>query len=285
MVQLVHAIMNRMNLKKLWKFATDNYFISIFFAAILFVGFVSVFRLFFTKPTYMYAKVKMGQGLWWTSTAKPSIWFVKSLKKGESEKSLTGQSIAEILSVRFYPWYNSGQFDIFLTLKLNVSSNKRTGKYNFKRSTIAVGSPIDLEFPSTQVSGTIITLSEKPFKEQYEEKNITLVKRGGYNKDFTNMYDQIRTGDYFFDGQDRMFTVLDKSLEKNIWSVTNNFTGQVFERDIESTQNIIVSAKIKVKKEDGNYIYAEDQPLLVGRTISLATQNYVFSDFQLVEIK
>lgn len=83
-----------MFLKKIWKLAIGNYFISIFLAVIIFVGFVSVFKLFFTKPTYVYVKVKMGQGLWWASTAKPSLWFVKSLNKGETERDLMGNPTA-----------------------------------------------------------------------------------------------------------------------------------------------------------------------------------------------
>ncbi len=157
-----------MTLKKLIKFSTDNYFIPIFLACILFVGVVSVYKLFFTRPVFVYVKVKMGQGLWWASTAKPAIWFVEALKKDDVETSLTGSPIAQIQSIRYYPWYGTtNQYDIYLTLKLKVNGNPKTGKYNFKRSTIGVGSPIDLEFPSTQVSGTVTELNIAPFAEKY----------------------------------------------------------------------------------------------------------------------
>ena len=88
-------------LKKLWRFAVNNYFISIFLAAIAFVGVVSIYKLFFVQPTFVYAKVKVGQGLWWATTQRPSFWFVEALKKGVMETDLTGEPIAEIKDVLY----------------------------------------------------------------------------------------------------------------------------------------------------------------------------------------
>src|SRR3990167_8185822 len=148
--------------KKLWNFTVTNYFISIFIACIAFVGVVSIYKLFFVKPTFVYAKVKVGQGLWWATTQKPNLWFVKNIKKGDAQTDFVGELTAEILSVHYYPTVSPNQYDVYLTMKLKVSGNKKTGKYNFNRSTIGVGAPIDLEFPSTQFSGTITDLSVKP---------------------------------------------------------------------------------------------------------------------------
>ena len=58
-------------MKKFIKFSRENYFIVIFGLIILFVGVVSAKKLFFTKPTFIYTKVKVGQGLWWAGGQKP----------------------------------------------------------------------------------------------------------------------------------------------------------------------------------------------------------------------
>ena len=61
-----------------------------------------------------------------------------------------------------------------------MSKLGKTGKYNFKRSTIGVGAPIDFEFPNVQFSGTIMTISEKPLIEKYVEKTIYMTKKYAY---------------------------------------------------------------------------------------------------------
>jgi len=270
-------------IRKLWRFAVDNYFISIFLACIAFVVFVSAYKLFFTKPTYVYARVKMGQGLWWATTQKPPIWFVKNIKKGDVQKGLTSQLIAQILSVRYYPW--GSQYDVYLTLKIRVTGNKKTGEYSFNRSTIGVGAPVDFEFPSSQFSGTIIDLSEKPFKEKYIEKTIYLAKGQGYWKDYTFPYDNIVVGDKYFDGEDYVFEVLDKKLQKQIWSVTNNLTGELFEREAETNQTIIVKAKIKVKEINKQLVYGEDQVVTLNRAINISTSRVSFSEYMITGIE
>lgn len=272
-------------LKRFWKFIIDNYFISVFLAAIAFVTVFSIYILFFAKPMYIYAKVKVGQGLWWATTAKPNIWFVKAIKKGDIETDLMGKPIAEILSVRYYPWDSSNQYDVYIVLKLRVTGNKKTGKYNFNRSTIGIGAPIDLEFPLSQFSGTIVDLSGKPFKEKFIEKTIYLAKGNGYYKDFSFPYENIIIGDKYFDGVDYIFEVIDKKLQKQIWAVTNSSTGQLIERDAETSQQIIVKAKIKVKEINKQLVYGEDQIVALNRTINIQTTGVPIGDYLITGIE
>lgn len=265
-------------LKKLIKFSRKNYFLVIFFAAILFVGIIAGYRLFLSKPTYVYARVKVGQGLWWATTQKPPIWYVNAIKKGEIEKSLTGLPIAEILSARYYPLGNN-QFDVFLTLRLSVGLNKKKQEYTFKRFTLSVGAPIELQFPSANITGTVIDLSQKPFGDRYVEKIIYLVNQSGYAKDFPYRYENIKIGDKYFDGEEYVFEVLDKRLEKNIWSIANNLTGTVYEQEVATSQNIVFKVKVKlIQKSDGLY-YGEDYKVYSNAFIPFATRDYFFENF------
>ncbi len=264
-----------MTLKKLIKFSTDNYFIPIFLACILFVGVVSVYKLFFTRPVFVYVKVKMGQGLWWASTAKPAIWFVEALKKDDVETSLTGSPIAQIQSIRYYPWYGTtNQYDIYLTLKLKVNGNPKTGKYNFKRSTIGVGSPIDLEFPSTQVSGTVTELNIAPFAEKYVTKIIFLTKKTAYPWEF----DAIQIGDKYFDGQENVVEILDKkSADINVQS-TDLFANNT-SSTLEPKKYIQVKTKIKLQQKNNQLIFGEEQVITPGKTINISTSGFTFQDY------
>ncbi len=270
-----------MSFKKLLKFAVNNYFISIFLACILFVGFISVFKLFFTKPTYVYARVKVGQGLWWASTQQLNIWFVKAIKPGEVERDLLGEPSAEIIDSRYYPWTSStNQYIVYVTLKLKASVNKRTKEYSFNRSTIGVGSPIDLEFPTVQFSGTIVDLSQVPFADSYIEKTITLTKKSAYPWE----YDAIKIGDSYFDGQDTVFQIIDKQAVDTA-SLTHDTFGNFTAQTSVPQKYITITAKIKVRDENGQLMFGEEQLLTPGKTLVVTTSNFSSQDYAIGSIK
>jgi len=268
-------------IKKLWKFAIKNYFISIFFACIAFVVFVSVYKIFFTKPTYVYVRVKMGQGLWWASTQKPSLWFIKNIKKGDVQTDLIGKPIAEILSVRYYPWWgSSNQYDVYLTMKLKVSGNKKTGKYNFARSTIGVGAPVDFEFPSSQFSGTIIDLEPQPIKDKYVTKIVYLIKPLAY----TWEYGGIKINDKFFDGETNVIQILDKSAVEHSSTITPSryFLDEIFS---QTRTDIVVKLKLKGKIVDDKFVFGNDQVVALGKTLYFATDNFFFTDYLVSKVE
>lgn len=269
-----------MSLKKLLKFLIKNYFLTIFFLCIAFVGVFSLYKLKGTKPQFVYVKVRLGQGLWWTGGARPNIWFVNALKSANVEKDLLGTPIAQIISVRYYPYFSSDQYDVYLYLKLKVSKRGNPPKYLFKRSTLGVSSPIELEFPAVQATGTIIALSDQAIEENRVEKEITLTKFLQYPWE----YQAIRIGDKFNDGQEDVFTVTDKnmaslsSLGLDILSISGS-------KIARSQQYAVVKAKIKVREENGQYIYGEDQRITIGKTINLSTPEFTFADYTVGEIK
>jgi len=265
-------------IKKLYRFALDNYFISIFFACIAFVVLVSGYKLFFTKPTYVYVKVKMGQGLWWTLTQKPSLWFIKNIKKGDVQTDLLGKPIVEILSIRYYPTYLINQYDVYLTMRLQVSGNKKTGKYNFNRSTIGVGAPVDFEFLSSQFSGTIIDLEPQPIKNKYVDKIVYLSKPFAY----TWEYDGIKVGDKFFDGEENVIEILDKfsgeytEYTSVILSSNKNIVDQ---SSPQTRQEVTIKLKLKGKVVDGKFVFGDDQVISPGKIVYLSTDNFSFTDY------
>ncbi len=276
-------------IKKITRWLINNYFLSIFFASIAFVGVVSVYKLFFVKPTYIYVKVKVGQGLWWASTQKPSLWFVQSFEKlkKDQEKDLTGQPVAQVLSVRYYPTYIPNQYtyipnqyDVYLTMKLKVTKMGKVGKYNFKRSAIGVGSPVDFEFPSAQFSGTIIALSENPFKEKYIEKIVYITKLAAYSFE----YDSIQLNDRYFDGEDWVVEVLDKEGGEiaNLIPVARSLINPNL---TQTRQNIVVKLRLKGKVDNNNFIFGEEQIIAPGKTINLSTNNFQFNDYVIAKVE
>jgi len=223
----------------------------------------------------------MGQGLWWASTQRPSMWYVDAIRQAKTEKDLTGKPIVEVQDVTFYPLAYSGQFDIYITAKLKVSKLGGGGKYNFKRSTIGVGSPIDFEFSSVQYSGTIIDLSTQPINPQYVEKTIYLTKKFAYPWE----YDAIQVGDFLNNGKEKVFEIVDKSFSDNNDVVTTEF-GKLYNLGVtEQRKYIVVKAKIKVAVTDGQFVFEEEQVIAPGRYINTSTPHFAFTDFVISKVE
>lgn len=259
-----------------------NKFVFLFLLFFLFFNLIIFVRFSFSTTKYVYVKVRLGQGLWWVN-ARPNYWFLPALKKGEEERGLLGSPRAEILSVRYYTWNGPSLYDIYLTVRLKASYNKTTKKYFYKRWQVAVGSPIDFEFPKAQVSGTVMDLSEKPFKEKYVTKIVTLIKTSAYSKTNPYPYKNIKIGDKYFDGEDIIFEVLDKKLKKNLWFVTDD-QAIIHERNVYFTQDIILKAKIKVKIEGNKLVFAQDQIIHPGAQLKIVTDNYAYI-FNVIKIE
>ena len=270
----------RFKLKNIITFIKKNYFLIIFAGCIGFVGVVAFYKLFISKPTYVYAKVKVGQGLWWATTQRPSLWCVRAIEQANEQKELTGKTLAKILNVTYYPYYGSGQYETYITAQLKVSKVGGTGTYNFNRETIGVSSSIDLEFSNVQFSGTIIDLSETPIKDSYVEKTIYLTKKYSYPWE----YDQIQLGDSLSNGKKKIFEVVDKAKGDTNEMFFNDL-GKLVSTESETYRYIIIKAKVQVKNIDGQYIFGEEYVLSSGRSIPVVTNNLTLNDYTISKIE
>lgn len=265
-------------LKQIISFLKKNYFLLIFAGCVGLVGIVSVYKLFIAKPTYVYVKVKVGQGLWWASTQRPSLWFVQAIERAKEQVDLTGKPVAQLTDVSYYPYYGGGQYDVYVTAKLKVSRVGNKGTYNFNRETIGVSSPIDLEFPNVQFSGTIIAIAEKPIKETYENKIVYLYKKNVNPWE----YDQIRVGDFLTNGKEKQFEILDKAKGETSDMVLSSSGNQILP-DTGLYQYVQLKAKIRVKKEDNQYIFGEEYILSPGRTLPVVLNNLTLNDYTVIK--
>jgi hypothetical protein len=256
----------------------------LFIAVAVLVTSTALVKTATSESDYIYAKVKISQGFWWASTQSPNVWFINSLKAGDTEYGLLGKPIAEVLELRYYPTTSfpkyRTQYDIFLTLKLAVNVNTKTQKYVFKRSTIGVGSPIELEFPSAQITGSVIEISEAPSKNRLVEKDIILTKKQGFPWEV----EAIKIGDEQFDGEEVVFKITAKqALATSLIDI--NPYGNINLGLRDPRRYITVRGKIKVREKGDLLIFGEEQVVAPGAELSLATKNFVFDQFLVQEVK
>jgi hypothetical protein len=165
-----------------------------------------------------------------------------------------------------------------------VSGSNKSG-YTFDRSLLAIGAPIELNFKRSNITGTIIDIATKKTPEKYVDKIVYLVNQSGYNRSFPYLYDNIKKGDTYFDGNQIVFEVLDKSLEPSILTIPNYIRTDLNIGDITSIQNIIVKAKIRAKEKNGRLFFGEENILAVNAPLTIATPHYFFENFVIREIQ
>jgi len=276
---------SRSTSRPVFKFIMKNWFFVVFFSCLIFVGGISFYKLFLLKEQFVFAKVKVSQGLWWANTNRSPVWFLKALKPGLVARSLAGAPNAEVQKVRYYPYYQSGQYDIYLVLKLKVKGDLSQGNLNFNRSALAVGAPIEFSFPKVELTGTIIDLSLKPFEEKLVKKNLVLMKTGAYQWE----YDAIAIGDQYFNGEQVTLKILEKSLTDNPLYAVEPF-GSFYERSVtgfypEPRKIITLKVWALVEPENGRVLYGEEQELRLGKLINLSTNSFFLQDFMLAGIE
>ena len=260
--------------KKSVIFIKRTYILSLFLALVILSGSFFIYKSFFSTSNFAYVKIKMDQGYY---TEKPSAWIINALDNAKNSAANTNNT--QIISEEHYPYWQPDQMDIYVIAKLPANFNRNTGEYSYNHSTLSIGSPIQLHLRNLDISGTVIDLNNQPFKYKYVYKTVYLVDKGGYNKDFPYMYSSINIGDKYFDGSNTVFEVLDKSLEKNILGVQNNLNGQIYEQAVETTQNVVIKAKVRVRQASNQFIYGEVYELTNNNSIPFSTNNYFLSDF------
>ena len=250
----------------------------------------ALFKFTTSETEHVYVKIKVSQGFWWASSAKPNIWYAQAIKKGDVEYDLLRKPIAEILEVRYYPFFSEAQqtedkYDIYLKVKLTASYDNRKEQYIFKRSSVVVGSPIELETLSSQISGTVIEVSESEFEDKYIEKVITLVKEEGFSNNNPYLFNSIKVGDKYFDGEGVVFEILDKKLQKTTLLVSDQL-GNIYTRQSPSMQNIIIKAKVVVKEINGLIFFGEEKLLTSGDSLVISLPSFKLDeDFIIGDIK
>lgn len=273
-----------MKLKEVKKFLFKKYPVfTLFGIAILLAVLVSISKFTSSKQNYVYAKVKVDQGLWWIRSQKPSYWYANAIKKGEVEYSLLRAPVAEVLSVRYYPYVGENEqkitYDIFLTVKLAVEKSY-AGVYSFKRSPLDTGSPIDLELPSAKVIGSIIEISEEPYQNNLQEIRVTLTKRLAFPWEANS----IQAGDTYFDGTEKVVEIINKK-SFDTYNITPDTYGNLLPSNLEKRQYIELTTLLKVAKNGGKWVFGEEQVLKEGGPIYLATENALLSGYVVSDIK
>lgn len=276
---------NLLMIKRLKRLLFENLFVFLIAFFILFVLLVSLVKILFAKPKYVYTKVKVSQGLWWANTTRPQLWMLKPLTKGLKSNDLLGKPTAEVLSVNYYPWTQepAGQYNAFMYMRLKVTGNKKTG-YQYDRGILSIGSPVTFEFPKLSISGTVIDLSDSPIEDSYEEKIILIEKAGLLDWE----YNEIKVGGKYFDGTNTVFVILEKSATDEYINVPNyepTNAGVMGSQSYQTRKRVHIKAKIKVKMINEYYVFGEEQIISIDKDFYLYMPSVAINNYKIIKIE
>lgn len=261
-------------------------YIGIFVAIILVTGFIAFTRKVAKPQDEVYVKIKLSQGLWWATSNNPPLWLAKSINPNDTEKDLFGNDIATVISRTYYPGDQvkyPNQYDVYLSLKLATKKDSGTNKYRYKRSTLAVGSPISIDLSSTTVTGAIMAISKEPIEDKFETKKIVLYDQYGYYIDSPTTFNNIKIGDTYNDGMNTSFKIVSKYLGPRIVAFSD-VNGRSVINQLKVNQSTYVEAEIMVKELGGMYFYGEEQRVTPGSNLNILTNSQDFSRFTIVSI-
>lgn len=263
---------------KIKLFIAQNIRLAVIIILLIVIAFIILLKFLFHKTDTVYVRAKVSQGYWWATTAKPQYWLVNAIKKGDKEISSGSSPKGEIISVRYYPWYDTDQFNIYVILKLKAQKNNKTGQYTYNRTQLSSGAPIDFELSNAEVSATIMEVSDRPINNKLVEKEVVL------NKSFAEPweYDAIQIGDKFYDGEDTVFEVIGKSEKPANTAYTR--TSEVPIITSEKPVNIDITVRMKFLQDHGQ-LYYQEFPLQVGRKLDVRTPDTIYTQYFVKSVK
>ncbi len=239
--------------------------ISIFLVA----GVLVVLGIYFLRSwEWVEAEVKISPPDLFRTERDVPFWLANNLQKGDKEVDSFGRKVAEITDIRAVDMPNQSvtnpitqnNKNVYIKVKLRVVKDRQKGTYQFKSKQLAVGSPIELNFPRVLLTGVVTFVSGVPDNRIWEDKIVEtrLVI-------FSNVFPEtlgvqpwiaeaIEVGDKMKDSQGRTVAeVLDKRVTPAEKIVTTA-DGRVFVGQDPTKKDVFLTLKLKTyKQEEVNY--------------------------------
>jgi len=194
----------------------------------------------------------------------PPYWLTESVKVGDVEYDSQGKSIAEVVKVNKMEFGGSSK-DVYLTLNLRVSKNRRTGKLEFKYKPLEIGRPLELHLSNSYVYGLVTYVEGLEDSRVYKE----LIIDGAWFNVYPWMADAIPVGGKMTgESGEAIAEILEKRVELHSLTVFTDVGKPVIARDPQR-RDVFLKIKIKVKEQGGITYFYEYKKARVGEGISI----------------
>lgn len=221
-----------------------------------------------SKKEWVKTEIKISSSSWWqTYYTSPPFWLGESIKVGDQEFNSQGNKIAEVLDIKTYELSGGGEAttrkDFYLTLNLQVTKDRRTQKLKFKNQPLEIGAPIELHLKNTFIPGLVTNIEGLTNDKETEE----LIVEGIWLNTFPWNAEAIPIGGEMKDGMGRIVAkIIDRQINLADMVITTD-DGRVLVRKNPLKRDVLIKAKILVKKQGENFYFREDQKVKIGENL------------------
>lgn len=242
---------------------------------------VFVVKFFGIKEDWKIIRVEVIKKAWSEDGSDPygyraPFWLSDKIKIGQEEKNPnSGKVIATLIDMESYE--RSGEeSDLYLTLKVQVTLNKRNGKYSYKDLPLDLGSEIKLDLNNMIIPGQIVD-NDVP-ENGYPTKYFIATVRGRnidpwiYSKVIPNLTMKNRASN------ENIVQILSVKTEEPSFQPINIDSSNLF-FSTNQNKDLVFTAKIKAYQKDNRWYFGGHQNLKVGNIIYLHMENIDLNKF------
>lgn len=254
--------------------------------SLVFLAFFVV-KFFGLKKEYLTIKVEVIKDNWLDNYDsygyRVPFWLSDKVKIGQVDKDKTGKIIATVTNVENYERGNE-ESELYLTLKIQVILNKRTGIYSFKSKSLNLGSEIDLTLDNIDLRGQVIdnNVSENGLKGKW-----FLIKARGRNYD-PWVYTQIIPGVKMYNkaNNDVIAEIMKVKIEDStLQKINYDSSGQYLRSFTGNNKDAVVDLKVKAYENGDRWYFCGHQNLKIANTVYIYTEKINLYALEIEEIK
>lgn len=207
------------------------------------------------------------------------FWLSNKIKKNQSEKDKSGKIIAQLLDFDNYE-RGTEEAELYLTVKVRVTINKRTGQYFFKDKEISLGSPIELDLDNNLIFGQIIDNNVPA--NNYPVKNFIVTVRGKNLE--PNIINNIIPNDKMINrsNNETVIEIIDVVTENPTSNLLLQKTQLVYNPRVK---DVLVKARVKAYQQDNRWFFTGHQNLKVGNPFYFYGKNINLYDLIIEDVK
>lgn len=218
--------------------------------------------------------------------------FVEKLKPGLRETDEIGRSAIEVIDVYRY-LTNNVYHDVFVTLKIKTTYNRKTGQHSFNGKPILIGSFYTFRLKDIILNGTIVDIGNENIAREKKtfiieayldpvDHDDVAYEVGGGLESVAIIVDIDGIKNYLAKEIDPGIKMLDSkndviveilSVDKSPARIAYVQRGQYKTTIDPKRTRVELTMKLIAEKIGGEYYYQIDTPLIIGEKIELATGN------------
>ena len=222
----------------------------------------------------------------WTENYDPygyraPFWLSDKIKPGQTQKNKAGKIVATLLDVENYE-RGGEEAEIYLTVKIKVLKNTRTGEYTFDDKPINLGSEISLTLNNINIQGQIIDnhVPQTGYPTKY-----FLVKARGRNIN-PDVYSKITPGLKMFNrsNNDPIAEITKVNIENPSFQKVT-----IIDNHLQAISNeykdIVIEAKIKCYQIDGKWFFSGHQNIKALEGLYIYTDVINLYNFEIEDVQ